>query len=152
MKKLLITSILACSLLCLLSASQAADKPTEETPPKTKAASRLPFHGTISAIDKTAKTIALEEKGKSRTFQVTSATRIHKDAKPAARFRPAASRQVLVVSSLPFSGIQLPHWFARDLNERSWRRAGESVLGHRRAISLGTRPSEPHTAPQKPPS
>ncbi len=83
MKKLLITSILACSLLSILPASQAADKPTEETPPKTKAASRLPFHGTISAIDKTAKTIALEENGKSRTFQVTSATRIHKDAKPA---------------------------------------------------------------------
>jgi hypothetical protein len=83
MKQLLITSILACSLLCILPASQAADKPTEETPPKTKVASRLLFHGTISAIDKTAKTIALEEKGKSRTFQVTSATRIHKDGKPA---------------------------------------------------------------------
>ncbi len=83
MKKLLITGILAGSLLSLLPASQAADKPAEETPPKTKPASRLLFHGTISAIDKTAKTIALEDKEKNRTFQVTSATRIHKDGKPA---------------------------------------------------------------------
>jgi hypothetical protein len=83
MKKLLITAILACSLVSILPATQAADKPTEETPPKTKAAGRLQLHGTVSAIDKTAKTIALEENGKSRTFQVTSATRIHKDGKPA---------------------------------------------------------------------
>ena len=83
MKKLLISGILACSLLSLIPASQAADKPTEEAPPKTKPTSRLTLHGTVSAIDKTAKTITLEDTEKNRTFQVTSATRIHKDGKPA---------------------------------------------------------------------
>src|SRR6266568_4434048 len=83
MKTLLITCILASCLLSILPGSQAAEKPAEETPPKTKAGGRLPFHGTVSAIDKSAKTITLEEKEKNRAFQVTSATRIHKDGKPA---------------------------------------------------------------------
>ena len=43
----------------------------------------MPFRGKISAVDKTTKTITLEGKEKSRTFQITSASKITKDGKPA---------------------------------------------------------------------
>ena len=38
----------------------------------------LPFHGTIAAIDKSAKTITMEGK-KQRVFHITAETKIHKD-------------------------------------------------------------------------
>src|SRR5213083_1095016 len=44
---------------------------------------QMPFRGKISAVDKTAKTVTLEGKEKSRAFQITSATKITKDGKPA---------------------------------------------------------------------
>jgi hypothetical protein len=46
---------------------------------KIKKPKFLPFHGTLSAIDKTALTISVGE----RTFQITSDTKINKNEKPA---------------------------------------------------------------------
>src|SRR5437588_6062102 len=57
---------------------KSAQAPKSENKPK-----QLPFRGKVSAVDKTAKTITLEGKEKSRTFQITSGTKITKDGKPA---------------------------------------------------------------------
>ena len=43
----------------------------------------FPFHGKLSAVDKTAKTMTLEGKEKARTLHITSQTRLTKDDKPA---------------------------------------------------------------------
>jgi hypothetical protein len=60
--------------------AQSTNKPAA-TAPESKAKS-IPFHGKLAAVDKTAKTITLDEKTK-REFQVTSETRIMKNDKPA---------------------------------------------------------------------
>lgn len=60
--------------------AQSTNKPAATAP---DAKSRpIPFRGKLAAVDKTAKTITLDEKTK-RTFQVTSETKIMKDDKPA---------------------------------------------------------------------
>ena len=41
-----------------------------------------PFHGKVASVDKSAKTVTLDDKNK-RTFQVTSETKIMKNEKPA---------------------------------------------------------------------
>jgi hypothetical protein len=56
------------------SPNKAAKKATDEN--KRRA---TPFHGSLGAIDKTAKTITVGQ----RTFQITSETRIFKAGKPA---------------------------------------------------------------------
>jgi hypothetical protein len=82
MKKLIGSAILALSFLAFPSFSQAGDKPAEA--PKTeRKAPGMPFNGTISAVDKTAKTITLGETEKARVFQITSETKIYKEKKPA---------------------------------------------------------------------
>ena len=80
MKKLIIATVLALAVLNTALTVQAADKPAPEK--KEKKANHLPFKGKVSAVDKTAKTVTLEGKEKSRTFQVTSETKIHKADKP----------------------------------------------------------------------
>jgi len=63
------------------SSAQATNKaPVEKkSTPSTKKGAPHPFHGTLNAVDKTAKTITV---GK-QTFQITSETKITKNGKPA---------------------------------------------------------------------
>jgi hypothetical protein len=42
----------------------------------------VPFHGKVASVDKSAKTVTLDDKNK-RTFHVTSETKIMKNEKPA---------------------------------------------------------------------
>src|SRR5439155_22958378 len=60
------------------SRDKSAQAPKSENKPK-----QMPFRGKVSAVDKTTKVITLEGKEKSRSFQVTSETKITKDGKPA---------------------------------------------------------------------
>src|SRR5258706_8539609 len=86
MKKLFGIAVLAVAVMASPLLTQAADQPATPTPPaKTEKKPRaLPFKGTVASVDKVTKTVTLEGKEKTRTFQVTSETKIHdKDKKPA---------------------------------------------------------------------
>ena len=75
--------------------SSAADKTTADktttAPTKVRA---IPFHGTISTVDQTAKTFTIAGKEKSRVFKVTDATVITKAGAPATMNDVAANEQV----------------------------------------------------------
>jgi hypothetical protein len=87
--------ISACiALACLPLAAFAADKkasspaasasPAAKTnAPAAKPARPIPFHGTISAVDQTAKTFTIAGKEKSRVFKVTANTAVTKAGQPA---------------------------------------------------------------------
>lgn len=82
-KSIRIASLLAVAVAAMTFTSfhaSAADTnaPVVEKPKASKPKS-IPFHGTLSAIDKTALTITVGE----RTFQITSDTKINKNEKPA---------------------------------------------------------------------
>jgi hypothetical protein len=82
----IIVGLVALALLGNGSLARAADAVKDKTAEKTKAepkARRIPFKGKVASVDKTARTVTLEGKEKSRTFQVTSETRLTKDGKPA---------------------------------------------------------------------
>jgi len=82
MKRLFGIAVLAAAVMAMPMLTHAADA----TPPAKpeKKAKALPFHGTVGSMDKVAKTVTLEGKEKTRTFQITSETKIHgKDKKPA---------------------------------------------------------------------
>lgn len=88
MKHILITCLLAAALLSATRAARAADNtsPTTTTTSTSKSEAKtkyMPFRGKISAVDKSAKTITLAGKTKSRTFLLKDDTRIHNDGKPA---------------------------------------------------------------------
>lgn len=93
MKKSVVTLIAVSLFTTLIStAVQAAEKksPGTQNAPAMAAVAQsgsragvMPFHGKLSAVDTTAKTITLQGKEKDRTFQVTSETRIIKQGKPA---------------------------------------------------------------------
>ena len=93
-KPSLITGIcvaaLACSLPVTASAQFKKKSPTPEpsaSPTASAAASpskrALPFHGTISAVDQSAKTFTIAGKETSRVFKVTDKTTVTKDGNPA---------------------------------------------------------------------
>ena len=75
------------SLIALLAAAVAglpvhagpATPSGSDPAPKARA---IPFHGKIGAVDKSAKTITLDERTK-RVFQISSETKYTKDGKPA---------------------------------------------------------------------
>jgi hypothetical protein len=82
--KLTLATILAALVVGVPLTAPAQDKPapppgTPAAPAKPKA---IPFHGKLAAVDKTNKTITLDEKTQ-RTFEVTSQTKIMKAGKPA---------------------------------------------------------------------
>ncbi|MDB6123133.1 MAG: hypothetical protein JWQ71_2126 [Pedosphaera sp.] len=81
--KLSLVGILAATVLGMPVRVSAEDakKPAPAAPAAPKN-SAIPFHGKLGAVDKSAKTITLDEKTK-RTFQITSETKINKDGKPA---------------------------------------------------------------------
>src|SRR2546421_12806454 len=82
MKKLFGIAVLAAAVMAFPFAARPADPPADA--PKTEKKARpVPFNGKVGAVDKTAKTVTLEGKEKSRVFQITSETRIlNKDRKP----------------------------------------------------------------------
>ena len=77
-----LTALLVCGAPGARAAEGANEKSAQPTKPEHKPKS-IPFHGKVTALDTTAKVITLEGKEKSRTFQITSETRITKDGKPA---------------------------------------------------------------------
>ena len=86
MKTTIMLALLTAALVSTGPATQAAEgaKDKSAQPPKSEGKQKqMPFRGKISAVDKTAKTVTLEGKEKSRAFQITSATKITKDGKPA---------------------------------------------------------------------
>lgn len=80
MKKLLTVALMAVIAACCSVNTFAAEPVEKKTEKKAeKREIRPPFHGKISAVDKTAKTITVGE----RTFQVTATTKIQMAGKPA---------------------------------------------------------------------
>jgi len=81
-----ITGLLAVTLVGIAFQARAEDKTNalaakaEATAPKHD---KLPFGGTLSAVDKTAMTITVKKKEAEKTFQITSTTKITKAGKPA---------------------------------------------------------------------
>src|SRR5438552_9142035 len=86
MKKLFTLSVLIALIAGVPPTVRAAeaykDKATQ-APKSDNRPKQIPFRGKVGAVDKTAKTVTLEGKEKSRTFQITSATKITQDGKPA---------------------------------------------------------------------
>ena len=62
----------------VLATSFAAEKEKKEG--KTRG---TPYAGKVGAVDKAAKTVTIATKEKSRTYQITSETRLSKGGKPA---------------------------------------------------------------------
>ena len=68
----------------LLFGGAEPDTYSSDAPAGTeKSVKRIPFRGKISAVDSAAKTFTLEGKQKSRTFHVTTETRLKKDGQEA---------------------------------------------------------------------
>jgi hypothetical protein len=84
--KITLAGILAAVVLGVPVRMSAQDQskpaaPPAATTPQPKAKSP-PFRGKLAVVDKTAKTITLDDKSK-RTFQITSETKLMKNGKPA---------------------------------------------------------------------
>lgn len=79
------------------SASTAKPKPSEKATPAEKTATKtkaLPFHGTVSTVEHTAKTFTIAGKEKSRIFKVTDTTVITKGGAPATMTDIVVNEQV----------------------------------------------------------
>jgi len=86
MKKSVVLALLTAAMVFTDSATQAAEGAKDKSPqaPKSERKQKqMPFRGKIGTVDKTAKTVTLEGKEKSRTLQITSASKITKNGKPA---------------------------------------------------------------------
>ncbi|MDB6026490.1 MAG: hypothetical protein JWM68_2713 [Verrucomicrobiales bacterium] len=82
--KLAVIALLAAFVAAPVRAQDKKDeKPAASAEGKKAAPKGMPFHGKLSAVDETAKTITVAGKEKDRTFFVTSKTKIIKDNKPA---------------------------------------------------------------------
>jgi len=81
-KEILYTLVLILTLFTAPFITRAADQEPDKAPQEkpVKKARGLPFRGKISAVDTKAQTVSLAGK-KTRTFQITTATRISKDGK-----------------------------------------------------------------------
>jgi hypothetical protein len=92
MKKTLVqktlTGLLAVALVGIAFQTRAEDKATEAKPETAAEVAkpkkdRLPFRGTVSAVDKTAMTISVKGKETEKTYLITSTTKFTKAGKPA---------------------------------------------------------------------
>jgi len=86
MKQSIMLALLTAAIVFTGPATQAAEgakDKSDQAPKSDRKLKQMPFRGRISAVDKTTKTVTLEGKEKSRAFQITSATKITKDGKPA---------------------------------------------------------------------
>ena len=72
-------------------ASPAPSSANKADDAKTRA---VPFHGTISAVDQTAKTFTIAGKEKSRVFKITDKTVVTKGGAPATMSDIVANEQV----------------------------------------------------------
>lgn len=87
MKRTIMACLLTVSLVAAGSVCLAADQPAGGATSSAKSTTKvkyMPFRGKVASIDKTARTLTLAGKAKSRTFQLTSETRVHNDGQPAA--------------------------------------------------------------------
>ncbi len=68
----------------------------EKSPPaeKNKTERAIPFHGTISAVDQTAKTFTIAGKEKARVFKVTDKSVLTKAGAPATMKEVLANEEV----------------------------------------------------------
>ncbi len=82
MKNPLLQLTAALALAAFAFTATAAEKKEGEAAPEKKKRA-VPYDGKISAVDKAAGTVTLATKNKSRTFVITSETKITKDGKPA---------------------------------------------------------------------
>src|SRR4030088_178195 len=84
--KITLAGLLAAIVLGVPVRVSAQDKPKETPAPAAPVAGAkakaVPFKGKIGAVDKTGKTLTLEDKNK-RVFQISSETKIMKGDKPA---------------------------------------------------------------------
>ena len=78
MHKLVTTLLTASAVLAI-----ALVQPTARAAEKEGKAKSTPYTGKLSAVDKVAKTVTVATKEKSRTYQITSETKIKKADKPA---------------------------------------------------------------------
>lgn len=105
----LITACIAALACCApVAAFAASPSPSpspakETTAPAEKTARAIPFHGTISAVDQTAKTFTIAGKEKSRVFKVTDKTVVTKNG--------AAATMTDIVANENVSGS---YWKAAD--------------------------------------
>ena len=86
MKESIVLALLTAAMVFTGLATEAAEGAKDksaQTPKSEAKQKRMPFSGKVSAVDKTAKSVTLDGREKSRTFQITSATKITKDDKPA---------------------------------------------------------------------
>jgi hypothetical protein len=83
MKKSFSKIVTACLLAAFALSTTIHAEDKKEEKPANAAANGMPMRGKLGAVDTKNKTITVEGKEKSRTFQVTSQTRIMKDGKPA---------------------------------------------------------------------
>ena len=100
----LITACLAAIACCAPVAAFAAPKSSPSPSPSAnaspaaspaeKAARAIPFHGTISAVDQSAKTFTIAGKEKSRVFKVTDKTVVTKNGAAATMTDIAANENV----------------------------------------------------------
>jgi hypothetical protein len=79
-------SLFAAALLALPALVQAQDTKTDAPPasdqtttPKPKAHNAIPFHGKLTAVDTSARTLTVG----NRTFEVTAGTKIFNNGEPA---------------------------------------------------------------------
>lgn len=66
-----------------LTGYAAEESSKNKAAPAEKKAKQMPFRGKVGSVDKVAKTVTLEGREKSRTLQITSATKITREGKPA---------------------------------------------------------------------
>ena len=84
LNKLTLVSLLTMALMGMAVSTQAEDQKSAPTPTvPAPHRDKIPFHGKLAAVDKTAMTITLEGKETQRVFQITSDTRITKTGQPA---------------------------------------------------------------------
>jgi hypothetical protein len=76
--KIIFSSLITASILALPALSRAQDADSS-APAAAKSKHGAPFHGTVDSLDTNAMTLTVG----SRTFQITSDTRIFKNDKPA---------------------------------------------------------------------
>jgi hypothetical protein len=79
--KSVISRLLATTIIVSLALSTAFAADNEKK--KDGKAKGTPYNGTIGSVDKSAKTVTIKTKEKSRSYQITAETRISKAGKPA---------------------------------------------------------------------
>jgi len=80
--RLAVMSVLAVAMALAptqMAAQENQEKPAVEKKPGPTGDRGIPFHGKVTALDKTAKTVTVGD----RVFQITSTTKIKKNGKPA---------------------------------------------------------------------